>query len=937
MFRFLIPKIILLFGLLIWNHPLSAQSVWMDVNKERETTKKNLIDMVVTLRNANNEAFSGQLKVHLPKGFRSISGSSIEVYLAPNETRYIPIKVLVQAAAQAGSSEIKIVLENQNQITIQEFILKESIEENNTLRLYSNQPIAYIYNPNDSLELQVGVSNLGNRTQETSLVFSIPTMVGERNFFEVKGRVGVEQDTIFRFKFLPPVNLLERSQFNVNVAGLRGADKELFGNLIINVQNITSAKRFQGIGLAQQSDAFRQNSITASFRSSANGNGMYQIRGAGNVNLSAGYLSLNGNLYQSFHDSNVVLSNTYVGYHYENYQLTIGNINKSMEMALFGRGIQLSGQSKDESKSLEIGFIDQNFNLIERNAFLDRGYAFYTSGTLGEKNETRRTSASYVFKKDVYEKSNSHLLSLDRHFVWGRDWNGNVSLFGGLSTYEINDRSEPSFAVETRYNGGWRGTRLNGNYFFSSGFFPGNRRGMLQIQQNVHRNINDKKMVYGNFFYSDFSPKSYNYLMNLDASNLRLETGMSFMQHKNFSFRLGVQYQAEQSINHGGNGMTEPQELKMKTYRLQQYMTWLSKNSKHSISASFDEGLSSISLEKKVQPQFKLNTTYRFKSLAFNAMYQYGGFYLSEFLNAYYRSNQDKKFQRVTLSLAYEQNVLNNKLLLSSGLSYTADFNIGQTPSAFLNLRYNPAGNWQLYLNSSWYRYDMKQQISQVFVKSNNVVMIEGGVTYNFRGRTPSPGKKATLTALVYYDNNQNGVYDEYDEVATDYLITINDNTFRTDLNGNFYYRSLPFGTYKLKPSAQNGWFSVGQDIRVDQFKTRIEIPLYQSGTVRGQIKYWFDEKASMEVEPQYSGIVFQVSQDGEFIQRISTNEEGEFILFLPTGNYEIQLNESSLPAQTQVEESMRSFSIEAGKITQLPVFEIKVNTKKVNIKKFGS
>lgn len=936
MFRFLPPKIILFFGLLIWSYPLNAQSVWMDVKKEKETTKKNLIDMVVTLRNTNNEAFSGHLKVNLPKGFRSISGNNIEVYLNPNETQYIPIKVLIQVAAQAGSSEIKIALENQDKKQIQEFILKQSIEENNTLRLYSKQPIAYIYNPNDSLELQVGVSNLGNRAQETSLVFSIPGMVGEKNFHEVNGQIRVGQDTIFRFKFLPPAALLERPQFNINVAGMRGKDKELFGSLNITVQNITSVKRYQDIELARQSSAFRQNSITASYRS-GNGNGMYQIRGAGNVNLPAGYLSFNGNLYQSIHDPNVVLSNTYLGYHFENYQLTIGNLNKSMEMALFGRGIQLSGQSKDESKSLEIGFIDQNFNLIEQNAFLDRGYAFYTSGTLGAKNETHRTSASYVFKKDVYEKANSHLLNLDKHFAWGRDWNGSVSLFGGLSTYEINDRTEPSFAVETQYNGDWNKTKINGNYFFSSGFFPGNRRGMLQVQQNAYRTINDNKMMYGSFFYSDFSPKSYTYLMNLDASNLRFETGMSFMQYKNFSFRLGVQYQAEQSINYGGSLMTESQNLNMKTYQMQQQMTWLSGNSKHSISASFDEGLSSVSLEKDMHLQFKLNTTYRFKSLAFNVTYQYGGFYLSEFLSAYYRSHQDKNFQRLATSLAYEQNVLNNKIMMSSGLTYTQDFNIGQTPSAFLNLRYLPSDNWQFYLNSSWYRYDMKQQSSQVFAKNNSVLMIEGGITYNFKGRTPSPGKKATLTALVYYDSNQNGVFDETDEVATDYLITINNNTFRTDDNGNFSYRSLPFGSYKLKPNAQNGWFSVGENILIDQFKTQIAIPLYQTGTVRGQIKYWLDEKASMEIDPQYSGVVFQVSQDGKFIQRISTNEDGEFILFLPTGNYEIQLNENSLPSQTQVEESTRSFRIEAGKITQLPVFEIKVNTKKVNIKKFGS
>lgn len=912
-----------------------AQQVKMEMRREPITSKQNLMDIILTLDNIAEQPFEGYLRIKTPEGFRSISGEMIKVHLDAESKIFVPVKILFQPNAQAGSSTVEVALLDQDQKVLQTEYSTQKIEENNNLRLSTDYAMVFINNPNDSVAVQVTVSNLGNRKQDAAVVFSIPGLVGEKNFFERKGVVDIQKDTTFVFKFLASPRLLDQPQFTINVAGMRGVEKVLFGNLSITAQNISSTKHYQDRNSSSQFQYHQKNSLNVSYRNIGDNNTVYQMTGAGDINLAAGYLSLSGNVYKANYSDELMVNNTYLGYHLDNHEIKIGNINQSLEMSLFGRGIEVGTTNATKSNKFQIGFIEQNYNLIEQHGFLKNGYGIYASGVLGTSNSANQTSVSYVFKDDNLEQVKHHLASVDRAFVYNKDWRGSLKAHVAMSSYEPTAINEPSFALETQYNGEVEGIKLLGNYFFSTDYFPGNRRGILQFQQNANKTISKNRIIYANIFGANFSPKSHSYAMNIASTNFRFDSGISFTRVKSTALKLGYQYQTESSDTPVGITGTPATSLGMKTHRLVESLNWISKNNKHAISLTLEEGLTKLLNKSDLKTQFKMNTTYGFKRLTASFVYQYGGFYLSEYTAAARRGDENQVFQRIMSSIAFDNSFMDKKIAMSSGVAFIKDFTTGQTPSAFLNVKFMPNKQYHIYLNSSWYRYDSNS--TDLYAQSsNNMFVIEAGMIFNFRGRTPSPEKKGTMVARVYYDKNTNYIFDGDDEIATDYLITINNTTFKTDQEGKLLYRSLPFGTYKLKPTVQKGWFTTGGEYVVARYKTTVEIPLHQSGTASGKVRYDVDMKKAVDFEPKMGGIVFNVTEGEKFIQRISTNDEGEFLLFLPTGQYQVSLVKSSLPTNAYCEESIRNFTVEAGKITSIQKFIIKVREKKVNIKKFG-
>ena len=929
-------KIVFVFWLTSICFSSYAQQIAMEVKRDTLSSRHNLMDLVATLENNDNQAFEGHLNIKTPDGFQSVSGTHIDVQLAPGQRRFVPVKIIYRAKAEAGTSLVEIDLLDKNNNVLQTDTIGQTIKVNNSMRLSARSPMVFINNANDSLTIEVAVSNLGNQNQDVSVVFSIPGLTGERNFFEKKGIVPIQKDSLFSFTFMPSQALLNRHQFTINVAAMRGTDKELFGNLSITAQNISSSRRFQDLEATRQSQYHRRNSVTGSYRTLGNNNSAYQFFGSGGVNLPAGYLFANGNIYKSNHADEAIVSNTYLEYHLDKHQLKIGNIHQSSEISLFGRGAELS--IADEDNSLQVGFVDQNFNLIAQDAFMKRGHAFFAKGILGASNPKNFVMGNYIFKEDVMEQAKHHVVGIERAKIFNKEWSMTAKMHAGISHYHTKNKNEPSVALETRYMGEIGDWKLSGNYYYSTNYFPGNRRGMLQIQQSAFTKISPKHTAYANFNLFDFSPKSHTYVSQMKSKNLRFEAGVNFLNTNNTTLRLGYLHQAESGNSFGDfSGTSRLISLDMSAHRLNQNINWLSPNNKHSVLLTLEEGFSKISGQKKLLPQLKLTSNYSFKWLNSSFTYQYGSFYLSEYSMSQRRTNEEEEFQRLAFTLSINNQFFKNKLSLNSGIGFTKDFTVGQTPSAFINAQYFPHPQYRIYVNSSWYRYDMQNNNYFPAAFSNNTFVVEVGLTVNFKGQALSSGKKGKLTALVYLDKNANNIFDEGDEIASDYLITINKTTFKTDSNGMISYQSLPYESYQIKPTAQKGWFTSGFTYEVNKYQNEIEIPLHQSGTLYGKIHYDYDPVTVLDFEPKYRGLIFNIHRNGRFIQRVSTNDAGEFVLFLPQGDYQVSLVESSLPTNTYCSELVKDISVKSGQIAKISPFVIEVKERKINIKKFGS
>lgn len=930
MFHLFLKKLWLFLCIIAACYEVQAQSaVEMQVETSAASGRKNLIDITVALKNTSENTFNGFLKITTPQGFKSISGSEIEVHLKPNEQIYIPLKIIKGNTATAGRVAIEVELLNDNKQSIAKNTVEEQVEENNLMSLQAVSPTVFLTNATDSLSVKVNVSNLGNKPQQVFVVFSIPQLTNENGFFEQMAVLDVRKDTVFDFKFWVTKSLLEKSQFTVNVAAMRSSEKILFGNLAINVQNVSSVKRYEDIQSAAYSQYYQKNTITTSYRTSGKNSNVYQLMGSGDVDLPAGYLSVNANIFKADSQNQPLISNTHLAYRLDNHQLKIGNLSQPLEMPLFGRGIEFETADKNLNNRFQVGFIDENFNLIEQNAFLNRGYGLYALGTFGANNPSNQKSFNYVFKEDKIEAVKHHVVGIEKAQFINNNWNFRLKAHGGFSYYERINRNQPSYALETQYNGSIKTTRLSGNYYFSSDYFPGNRRGVVQLQQNFIKSLKRERTLFANIFYSDFAPESYTYQFNMKTTNFRLDTGITFPRAKSIGKAFGFQYFKETGDTF--SWLLPSGFLSMEAFRITENFNWLSPNQKHSIILGIEEGLIKISDKEKVYPQFKLNSIYSFKGFNASATYQHGTFFLSEYTSLLLLNKNQNDFKRLSISVATDHKFFSNKLLLRGGAAFLNDFVSGETPSAFLNVNYFPTDTYRIYLNSSWSRYS-----NTTFFQNNTQFIVEAGFSMNLGGKAASPGRKGTLTVHAFYDKNSNNVFDEDDEPAPDFLLTIDKTTFRTNAGGTIQYKNIPFGTYRLQPVFQNGWFAESTNCIINTYSNEVAIPLQQNGTLKGKITYQYDEKLVKNFDFKTGGIVFTISKNGQFIQRVVTNDEGDFVAFLPTGSYEIMLDTNSLSENTFCTQKTQKITIQSGKITSIPDFVIQVQQKQIKVKKFG-
>jgi len=334
----------------------------------------------------------------------------------------------------------------------------------------------------------------------------------------------------------------------------------------------------------------------------------------------------------------------------------------------------------------------------------------------------------------------------------------------------------------------------------------------------------------------------------------------------------------------------------------------------------------------KLYPQLKVNSIYSYKGFNASATYQHSSYFLSEYSSLLVMGKKQSDFNRLTLSLASDHKFMSNKLLVRSGATYLNDFISGETPSGFVNVQYLPTDKYRVYLNSSWFHYSK----ATVF-QNAGMYVIEAGMSINLGSKAASTGRKGTMSAFVFYDKNGNNVFDEGDEPAPDFFITIDRTTFKSDSGGQIKYRSLPFNTYRIQPVVQNGWFAEGAEFIMNGYDQNVTIALHQNGSLKGKIQYRYDQKTVKNFDAKAGGIVFTITKNGSFVQRIGTDDDGNFVAFLPTGTYEIMLDTNSLSENTFCSTPKQQLVIQSGKITHTADFIIEVQQKQVKVKKFGS
>lgn len=907
----------------------NAAAVSIHVEDElQQSAKSNMMSSVLKIKNIGSNKFEGRLKIDLPDGLRTISGvTSLILSVKSNDSIFIPVRYLVQKGISSGNHVISYTLTDSDNNLMDRSQSVFVVEERIDLSLFVENRNMMVTNPEDSIRVSASVTNNGNKGQEVIVVFSIPTMKRGVNFVERKYFLQPQEQHRFEMSFMAQREMIAQNQFSVKVAAMYGAEKNIFGNSTIHIQNVSNHRTFEDpTGYHGLSEYYSRNEISLSHRSTNHGSGITQLNGSADIDLPAGFVNLKGNIYKYGTNRQATATNTSLSYLLGDNEYLIGNVYESLETSLSGRGakIRLGSTQRDH---VVMGFIDQNYNLFSTDPFFNDTYSFFVKGEkVLHGKPLQKILGTAVYQRDGRELSHDVISGGELLWRWQNRWSASLRLHGAVSQLMTDGSRKPSGSAEVRYNGETDGFNLSGNYYISSSHFPGNRKGVLSLQQSVSKRINDFSLN-SNAYYSRFSPRSYVIPINTHTGNFMGNADIYFPRLMHVTFGLGYQHQYEHS-NSYQQYQTEQSDLEMRANRLRGSMTWSSRKLGQSASLSGEIGRSNNHISDHGAEQYRINLSYSIKWFNLMTQYQHGSYYLSEQVSS---GRGSRPYERFISSISVNQQFFDHKLSVMANAGLNKDYYSDFSPSGYVHAKYHLTKSFSVFVNSNWYSYKFRD------MPSVNTFSNEFGLTVHLHGSRANANKKSKVKAFVYHDRNSNGIYDAGDEPAKGYPVSINKRPFITNDKGEVTYRKVPFGRYEVGQISEKGWFGDADTLKVNSFKTTLQIPLQQAGVVTGRIRYNFDSKTSMEIEPKVEGIVFQIiSTDGVLKHRVSTNDDAAFTAFLPTGEYRIELIKTSLPANTTCEDAAQTVKVEPGKIIRLKPFVINVQQKKVNIKRFG-
>jgi hypothetical protein len=906
---------------------VAEQPVTLEIRES--LVNEQIVSHILKITNRSELPFNGTVLLDPLSDIRTLSQDEREISVAPGDSSFIAFKLVMGRDIAAGRKTVRYCVFNEKK---EKVLCRETyidIEKREQIYLLADDAPVMVINPEDSVRIQVAVNNSGNTREEVTVVFNVPDLRGVSPFTELKETVLPMEQKRFTYSFVPSGNLLSSGQFSVSVTAMKGKEKMIFGSKTVSVQNVFTNRRYVDINPGRTlipGQGSADNSLTLSYRQYNSSVNMLQLQGGGYLNLPAGYLHLKGDIYKYSSQPTPMVTNTSLTYKlYENV-FTVGNVSEQTELPLFGRGAKAIFSDEQKSKILTIGAVDQNFNLLSSEPWFADYYSFYAQGALGANNINRGTKVTYIYQKNPYEKATYNVAGLQWRSLLGKNWSIRLEAHGSLSNYENVPGNKLSGAAEFRYKGDlFSGLILDGSGYYSDPYFPGSRKGTVSLTQGISRKLLNDLYIGGSIGYNRTAPKSYAYDYTYLSENSFGNVTLSLPKWGRVSSSFHYRYQGESSPSYASylDGETVSGNVRMDSHRMGWQWRWQSPDLRHSLFGTLEGGFFADPLESGRTGQAKTTLNYSWQWLMIEASCQKGAYYLYEYVMS---KQRNREFSRFTSSVSVNKKI-SKKVSLASNINFTRDAYQGNVPSANLTANYSPKENMAFFLNAYWYRYS--------FVNTSNVFNVQVGVTWNFSKAQPLSGKKSKLIAQMYYDHNANSCYDKGDEPAGDYLLNLDDKAFISDEDGKVRYTMVPYGEYTLKPMQTGRWSFDQRKITVGSSKTKIDIPLKQSSSLRGSIRYEAGEN-SVEIVQRNEGFRFTISGNGgKFLQTVVTDANGRFITFLPVGEYTITLDQRTLPEHTVCKEPMRNFRMESGKVNELKPFVIEVKSRKVNVKKF--
>ncbi|MCV9929772.1 hypothetical protein OIU83_19075 [Flavobacterium sp. LS1R49] len=907
-------------GLNAWSQNNSF-SIQFTSNKI-ETNNTGVADAYVKIVNTTTHSIEGTFDTHSSHEDLYLSQRKLKtITLAARDSIFIPIKAIVSTTAKAGNqSTIEAIFTITETQEAKSVFMPVFIRERKLVKVMLLETNLIYERAGDSLTIPIRVSNEGNTAQKITILARYPDFI-TRNAIENKDlNIPPFTDTIIVLKKVVNKMILNQEDFTINITVLYH-NGDIINNGTVRASSIRQDRRYVAPYNPDYNLTFNQtNQVTASIQHNSDNTNAYFLYANAQAEINNGILQANLDMNWWENSDQVFFRNTWLGYKEKNYGATIGNISKFFDLNLIGRGAE-GFYKPNEKNTIEAGAIDKTFNLIDNPSlsFGKSAWGMFThnNGWMQKKGYEN----TIIYDNDSYSGTQNYLAS--SRFSLYTSENFNLRAGGAISnlTSNIESGNKLGGAGEVQFNGKMKNLFYSSSNYLSSGYFSGMRKGVVNLNERVNLPVG-KYNLWGVYNYLSAKPESFaNQFTSTNFSTARYDIGIS-RRFSSLIVSLSPYYYTESRTEQLMSSIT-PDEYSMKAARMTLGLTYYNTPTRQNVSLSFEGGLFTANTIEKREFHFKTNFIYSWKMLNLLAFYQYNNFYLGEII-ANSQLGIQKTYTNLTISPTLQQKFFNDKLTINLGMVYSKNSIISES------LQFNGRADYDVTKDFSLFVYNYYSDFSTSATTLNT---IQVGLTKRF-----NPIKidktRSTLEVYVYYETGDKKETIAKNSPAINQLVIIDGKAFRTDNKGILKYRSLPPGSYTIKPVNTNEWYADVVKIDIDA-DTKIAIGLNKTATIKGTLSYIATDK-SFDITKKKGGLPIIAIDDSGKLFTTKTDENGSFILYVPKGLYTVSLEKTGISEYVEVENNNQLIDAEPNNIKEVK-FTLNIKEKRVETRKFSS
>ena len=898
--------------------------------EELEVGDNKVFSLVVKIENNSNDTVKTNLKTISPQTIKILSQGNLNIKILPNKKAFIPLKFILGNEQIAGNVNLKFYLFDQltqHQISESKTLIKVKSKRN--VKIFPVQSDLLYKQEGDSIFYDVRIINDGNHQEKLLISSSYPDYKGIIVTENKRIVVDAFKEKYVRFsKFVSP-DMMKKESITANVS-MYNAEGNFGGNLFYTFYNANSSRVYvDPNSISDLTANLNSNYLRVNYRGIGTNFNDINLNSHYEFNLGKNEFAYNLNVNNILNDQLTTFTDTWLSYQKRDKGLRLGTISyNELDLPVNGRGVMLYQNLYDSDKKIVLGAIESNYNLI--NEF---------SNTDFRNNSTFFAQSKFMFDSNTLESSaiferthgvNNIIITNSYKWLTPNKWSHQVKFGYGISNLNNTNITENSFSATANVSGRIGNFTFSSTNYFSSGYYPGTRRGALFLNQKLQR-IFKRVSTWASFTITNNNPKPFslmleNYNKANDSKTLRTDIGVNFKLGNRTNLSFSPKINLEKSYVLDFNTFIY-KPIDFSSSYVNTSFSWLSNSKNHQIIANTYWGYYKLNNQNDSKPVLFGQFLWSYKNFQLNTSFQKGSLMIGEIFSAI---NDENDINRVNVSVNYRENFFKERLTTSVSAYYNDDINFGRTFTLASNLDLKVVDNLNVSLNVNFNQYRTKKNVNQQ-------TFAQFSVQYNLPAKINNKGENyGNLKVFVYYDYNANGVFDEGDKISDNRMVKINDSNFFTSSTGEIIYKRVPYGEYKITIPGQK-WFAQDYKIFINAKSNTVAIPMQLTGVVRGKLMIESTSKLEYKVSNNLFGVVIVFTHENGQKFSVKTNDRGEFSSYLPIGNYSFYILESSLQENLFAKVYMNKVEVNQGDNIDYGTLLLNVKQMKVNIKRFGS